>query len=456
MLILQTLLILADITLLIVAIRRLINLGSTFLTKEKYSLTRYPFHPTVLKDQTTEAICHLLYTSNLETLRKHAGPQPVWLNIIAHKPENDRQLMRQINSYLISMRNLLPDPARIEGMIALAYRQREQLLRFLLPMPVLLGIACLLFRNDEVGWTGLATGLLSAVGLTIAYFFVAENCHKRISELTGFFYSVLPRPVNGTTEDAVRTLQNELHNFRQGMAEDISRLLEANRDQLTAIEQVQREQVDAINRESGMLEKISRMDFPQIVRFNTDVLQQLKATIDNFGLFTHLSESLGALLGTMEHLTQQINTGLERTADISSIASSIQKTVERNAQLQEFLSAHTSALADRKNLINATVGGIDEALSGSLKELQRHLQEQVTSIRTITLHEQELVSDMIHKGNLRFEKLELLDGVIREMTLIRKPLQQQESALPKIIMALESTNKEIISLRAVMEKKRFF
>jgi hypothetical protein len=455
MLIFQILLILLDIAVVSLAIKRLINMRETFFSKDKYSLGRYPFHPDTLKNQSIEAICYLLYNSNFETLNKQAGPQPVWLNLMAHKAENNRQLMRQINAYLIRMHYLVPDPGWIEGMISRTFRQQEQLLRFLLPVPALLGFACFLLRNDQVGWAGLAVGLLSSAGMTIGYFFFVETCHQRIAELTDFVHGMLPRQ-EGTAADAVRNLKNELHNFRLGMAEDVSKLLTANREQLLALQQVQREQVDAINRESEMLEKISRLDFPQIVRFNTDVLNQLKTTIDNFGLFTHLSESLGALLSTMDRLTLQINTGVQRTADIGAIASAIQKTVERNTQLQEFLSSHTSVLSDRKKLIQDTVGGMDETLSRSLKELQLHLQEQVTGIRTITLHEQEVIGDMIRKGNLRFEKLDLLDGVVREMTLIRKPLEQQQSALPKLIAALESMNKEMVSLRAIMEKKRFF
>lgn len=456
MLFLQTLLILANATLVVVAIQRLITMRNTFPVKKNYSPGRYPFHADVLREQSPETICQLLYTSNFETLKKQAGPAPVWLNLVAHTPGNNRQLLRHINWYLIRMHYLLPDPGWIERMITQAYRQQEQLLRFLLPIPALLGIGCVLFRNDAVGWAGLGAGLLSAAALTLTYFFFAETCHNRISELTGFLHSMLPRPTGGTTEDVMRTLKNELHNFRQGMAEDISKLLSANREQLSAIRQVQHEQVEAINRESAMLEKISRMDFPQVVRFNTDVLQQLKATIDNFGLFTHLSESLGALLGTMDRLTQQINAGIERTADIGAIASAVQKTVERNSQLQEFLSSHTNALGDRRKLIQETVGGMDEILSRSLKDLHVHLQEQVTGIRKITLHEQEMINDVVRKGNLRFEKLELLDSIAHEMKLLRMPMQQQESALPVIISSLQSMNNELINLRSVMEKKRFF
>lgn len=420
-----------------------------------------PVNPMELTDIPLGQLLDELYRRSPDEQKSRAGNHPETLHLIGCDELQDsrvHRLMREINLYLLHTHYTCPDESRIGQMIDSHLAAGLRRLRPFLFIPTLLGIfGQLLPAGSSAGnsWC-FVFGLFSGSGLALIYLLRTDSLFLRAGSLTENLRNHLLLPVSHHLKDSVQLLRTELQQFGRKFASGIENLTSVSRQQMERICIVQEKQTQAICRETELLQEIRKMDFAQIVRFNTETLGKLKQTIDDFGLFTHLASSLGSLLQSMDNATANIEKGLRRTEQIAEIAEAVRDTVERNQQLQEFLTANMKVLADRKELVQHIIGGIDAELTSVFDQLHVHLEAKTAAIRDMVIKEQIQVEESIRAGKARFEKLERLDELVLSMTEIRHQNESSHSLFLRIAAELEKTNASLLVMNETIKKKRIF
>lgn len=379
------------------------------------------------------------------------------ISVQAPKHEARYKLFRTINTYLIRTHFVQPDMQLIAGIVDRHVRFADHLLRFLLFVPFVMGglaIAIAGRQSHSFGPWVLLIGILISVVTGIIYIIQRKQLEQRILDFHHFLVEALQVPIDSSFKDSVHQLRSELHLFSNSLTSRITELGKAHDEQIEKINTLNKEQVDAINSQTQLLAEIRKMDFPQITRFNTDVLMQMKQTTDSFGMFTQLANSLGGLLQSMDNVANGLNKGLERTEEIGSIAVEVRETVRRNNLIQEVMTKHIESFSTRTEYLKSTVGLVDNELSKALGELREHLLAQVNSIKQITLRENEVIENAVRTGNIRFEKLDRLDDLLKFFNTLYQQLDYMLRLQNELQVQQKLQLEELVKIRTVAETKK--
>ncbi|MGL5891820.1 MAG: hypothetical protein ACRC3B_18145, partial [Bacteroidia bacterium] len=290
--------------------------------------------------------------------------------------------------------------------------------------------------------------------MLVMYVARQTNLAKRSEQFHHFLLGQLQVAQGSSFTDSIQQLRSELHSFSANLQKQIDQLAGAHDGQLAKLDTVQQHQLEAIKSQTALLTEIRKMDFPQITRFNTEVLLQMKETTESFGMFTQLANSLGGLLQSMDNVATGLNKGLERTEQIGSIAAEVRETVQRNNHIQQVMTQHIESFSTRTEYLKATVGLVDNELNKALGELREHILVQVGSIKQIALHENQLIENAVRTGNARFEKLDRLDDLLTFFNTLYQQLDYMLKMQNELHAQQKKQLDELVKIRTVAETKK--
>src|SRR5690606_19644371 len=83
----------------------------------------------------------------------------------------------------------------------------------------------------------------------------------------------------------------------------------------------------------------------------------------------------------------------------------------------------------RKQILNAAVVDIDEAIRKSLEELRRHIDAQIAAIKNVTIREEELLEKLLQEDRGNLDELKKLSSISDTLNEVVTANQQQNKLL---------------------------
>jgi hypothetical protein len=415
----------------------------------------------LLEEKRPVELLKLIYARKQEEQKKAVSRDSQQLRLLNTTAPRDKfmnALFWDLNLYFIHTHFTAPDIAYIKEMVNERTNEQLQKIRLFLFMPIALGLFDIVTHSvieKESGW-GIFFGFFYGTVLSIVFVLRTNELNDRKRAMMTSIQSELLLPFSAPLKNVMLKLHDELNAFGKNFAKQVVMLGDTNREIIEKTHVIQQQQLEAITRETEQLRAIAEMDFQQIVRFNTEMLEALRKTMADFGTFAHVAADLTGLIQSMEKVTHNLNQGLSRTEKVEAVADVILETVQRNSQLQEFLTANMKVLAERKEFLGHIVGGVDVQLAAAFSELRDQIVKQVNAIKTLAIHEQLQLEGVIKNGAIKFEKLNKLDELSVTLAAIREQNEILSETLQLFGAQFEQMNRELQGMHATLRKRRFW
>ncbi|MGL5890063.1 MAG: hypothetical protein ACRC3B_09260, partial [Bacteroidia bacterium] len=333
--IIPILLLMSEIGAAVWLLNTLLPLADVLPTSGKCSISYFNIDRTQLIETSPEAVLQHIRTQSIQqqqqVLNASTEERLRLISVSGVTHEARSSLFLTINTYLIRTHFVQPDVQLIIGLVDRYLSNATHLMRFLIFVPFCLGLLAFAATGSgerSFGPWVLLIGFILTAALLVMYVTRQTNLAKRSQQFHHFLLGQLQVAQGSSFTDSIQQLRSELHSFSTNLQKQIDQLAGAHDGQLAKLDTVQQHQLEAIKSQTALLTEIRKMDFPQITRFNTDVLLKMKETTESFGMFTQLANSLGGLLQSMDNVATGLNKGLERTEQIGSIAAEVRETVQ--------------------------------------------------------------------------------------------------------------------------------
>lgn len=302
-------------------------------------------------------------------------------------------LLLAINTYLIRNRGGISDFALLKDIVERHIDAVEEDINLTLSIPLYLGlmgtmvgivislfgigeqskVADVLLKGVQMAMFVSAIGLFFTIFNSIKYRSAKAAIVANKNDLYTFIKTELLPVVNQSLAVSIESFQRGLIKFNGD--------LQANIDRLTGLFSNNFSYFEAF---SKTIEKLDNLDIAKIAKFNIAVLTQLDKSIVHLEKFTEYLGQLNSFVAFSQQLVKEVNHLLHRTEHIETIAQKIESNLSDNAKLIHFLNSHFQDLKEREELIVHAVSSVDLALDTTMRKLEKHVQERVNLIISIS------------------------------------------------------------------------
>jgi hypothetical protein len=197
-----------------------------------------------------------------------------------------------------------------------------------------------------------------------------------------------------------------------------------------------------------MIKNLEKVDIAKIAKYNIDVLGKLNESTRLFGKFNTYLGQVDTMIDSSRQLTTKLNAAMDRTEDFHLIANNIGSKLDQGQQLLDFLGSHFKELEDRKHLIQTTVVDVDNAMSEAIGQLKEHTQAKISSIRDITIKEEEVMGNMLDQIREHSEaKMKSMISISEKgEELMMQTFSENKNSLGNLAY-LESVNKNLYEMK---------
>lgn len=188
----------------------------------------------------------------------------------------------------------------------------------------------------------------------------------------------------------------------------------------------------------NLMNELKEVDVAQLAALNVNVLQELRVSTKEFSRFTQFLDQLNAFVANADKLNYTISNQLERTISIEDIARSMNGQLESNKSLMRVLQMEMGQFNDRKQMMSDAVINVDNAFSKNLDELERHIDAQIESIKSITIKEEELLEKFLKEDRGNLNELKKLGTINTGMSSLEKETKSQSDKLDRLNASIEN------------------
>lgn len=273
-----------------------------------------------------------------------------------------------------------------------------------------------------------------------------KKARKKVEKSKNDFYTFIQTELlpilNQSVSSSVFMLHSNLVRFNDDFSINVNRL-----------SGLLNKNYDAVIAQDNILQNLEKIDINEFAKANIKVLRELKGGTDElhkFGLYLNMLNS--TVDGTAK-LSQSFETLLKKVNNFEGLAEKLDSRIEESNRLVQFLNDHYGILSERGDLINDSVKKVDDVLLKSLIELQDHTQSKITSIKEITIKEEDLLTKAFADNRSNFSKLSLLSDLNDSMKEIKSNSGHQINSINTQINHLkESLDKTNIVLNEIKNR----
>lgn len=344
--------------------------------------------------------------------------------------DSDNRLLLEtveaINGYLISNKGNAADFHLIKNIVDRQVEVVDDEINQMLPVPLYLGLAATM--------VGIICGLLSLDGDVSSDTFVNSIGHllssikyamlcsliglimttclasvlyrrakaKMESQVNDFLNFIQMQLLPHLNEDAVATLLNMQANLQKfnsnfernirgfsGILEDVHKSFDA---------QVQ------------LVKQMKNMDMVKMAQFNQNVLAQLTKSMIEFEKFTTYLNQMNSFVTATTKLTDSVNAQLDRTDAIGEVVVGVRDNISKNERVMYALESFLTKI-DASKAILAASESLDTAVADSMDNMKKHVEEQVTQLRSYTSTATVELENLMTKEKGNLDHLKGLDNL---------------------------------------------
>lgn len=186
-----------------------------------------------------------------------------------------------------------------------------------------------------------------------------------------------------------------------------------------------------------ILQHLENIDITEFAKANIKILTELKSTTKDLEKFNKYMYSLNSTVDSTSKLSDSFSLLLNKVNYFEGIANKLDSRIEESNRLIDFLSDHYRELGDRSELINNSVKTVDDVLTKALVELREHTKAKISSIKEITLKEEDMMAKTFAENRSHFSKLSLLSDMNKSIDEFKMSSKEQINILNTQIKLLK-------------------
>jgi len=290
--------------------------------------------------------------------------------------------------------------------------------------------------------------------------FIFKSARVRSEKAKNSFYTFIQTrllPVlNQSVSSSIHTLEKSLIGFNNGFANNLgslSKLLTQNHDALIAQEKI--------------ISSLENININEFAKANITILQELKSGVEQLSQFNQYLNSLNYLVSGTSRLANSFEELLTRSNNFQDLAVKLDRRIEDSNKLVQFLNDHFQQLGERGTIIRESVVKVEDVMIKSLNQLEVHTQNKIESIKSITIKEEDLMTQAFAENRSHISKLSLLEELNRNMTdfksgslscmeELKHASSKNREAIKDISMLLEQLNENIGKIGLVGRMHQFW
>jgi len=196
---------------------------------------------------------------------------------------------------------------------------------------------------------------------------------------------------------------------------------------------------DAVIAQDNILQNLEKIDITEFAKANVKVLRELKTGTEDLHKFNQYLNVLNLTVDGTTKLSHSFQTLLSKVNNFEGLAEKLDSRIEESNKLVQFLNDHYGILSERGDLINDSVKKVDDVLIKSLVELQDHTNAKITSIKEITIKEEDLMTKAFADNRSHFSKLSLLTDLNQSINEIKSNSDNQINSINAQINLLKDS-----------------
>jgi hypothetical protein len=177
---------------------------------------------------------------------------------------------------------------------------------------------------------------------------------------------------------------------------------------LSVLDGLFKKNYDTLVYQSGLLDKLEKIDVNKFAKTNIDVLTRLEDSISKFDQFNSFFDKLNNSFMAATTLISKLDLAIERTNNFAELYDNLNKNVAENGKLQRFLQIHFDKLSEHAQLMNNAIADVSVTLTDSLSQLKEVAQQKIASIQQITVMQEDEISKTIDAKRTNLDHLKIL------------------------------------------------
>ncbi|MCP9769416.1 hypothetical protein EGI22_16050 [Lacihabitans sp. LS3-19] len=215
-----------------------------------------------------------------------------------------------------------------------------------------------------------------------------------------------------------------------GLNKNIEKFGESFKKDVALLEGMINKNHESLVAQQQTIKALDDTNFKKIIGFNLDVFKELRGSMDAL-------EKLSYSLKNVDNLVANSSEIVKRTQDVGNISARMGQLIDESHDLQVFLKSHFKELSDRGQIINDTVGKVDDVIGKSLNELKSHTEARIQAVKDIQLKEEDLLSSQLSNKREQEQKLKSMEAYVEEF---KKFAVEESKNQRSILQALGNNN----------------
>lgn len=394
------------------------------------------------------------------------------VTLIKSKQSNDvlDKILSSVNTYLLRNKGAVSDFNLIKDVVERNTDAVDEEINSLLPIPLYLGLMGTMI--------GIVIGLFSMPSISDANFESAIDMLiggvkiAMIASFVGLFFTVVLSGwkykgakllAEGLKNDLFTWIQTQLlpvlsQNISSSIYSLQANLLNFNdtfSTNVNSFSSLMTKILNSFDSQVNLMNELKEVDVAQLAKLNINVLQELRTSTKEFEKFNIFLNQLNSFVENAQKLNYNLNHQLDRTYAIEEIASSIGSNITVNNELIGVLQSELREVSSRKQIITEAVIDVDNILTKSFEDLNRHIDAQINAIKNITIKEEDLLEKLLKedRGNLNeLKKIgELKSSVENGNTTQNEKLEQLNKSLVKLEEAIKSNRTPNLQIPRILK-----
>ncbi|MEL6560511.1 MAG: hypothetical protein AAFQ94_20135 [Bacteroidota bacterium] len=369
------------------------------------------------------------------------------------------QIKDSINTYLSKNKGATTEISLLKNIIDRNVAKLENDINSLIPIPLylgligtMLGIVIGLFQIPSVSSVDFTEGdgidvlidgvkyamIASMVGVILTTYLsgvLLRNAKYKVeglvSDLLTFLETELLPILKEDVESNLRSLYQNLSRFNSGFNHNVERLqgiMNKNYDSLMAQERV--------------MDTLQNIDIQQIAKANIVVFKEMQQLMPNFKALNGYVGKVNNSIAASESLTNKLNGVLDRTGQVEEIARYVSSATDQSVQLNKLVETYFDGLQDRTAKFTTATVAVEDETKRTVEHFKAFVEEQIKSLREVTLKEEDLMIKAFEKNRNILDKLNELTEIRQSIrTLADRPEVSITKDVDRILETLQNIEK---------------
>lgn len=297
----------------------------------------------------------------------------------------------------------------------------------------------ILLSGVKIAMIASVSGLILTTLSSFLFFRVRRRVEHQKHDFFTFIQTRLLPILSQNTSTSIYSLQANLAKFNQDFSYNMGEFSDI-------IKEVKK----TFDSQLEVVQELKRLDIENIVKYNVEVMQQMKSSFKNLQKLSEYLENMNGFLGSTKELNLAVNQQLQTVGQISEIVKRFDSNAETISDNSAYLTSHFKNFDSREQAIKDRIADFDQNTADAVSNLQisfnKRLQEFNNKDVEISSGFEKLFED------LRKKTKEVFDDESSNITTIKKDVDQLKnvstelSALNQKVLQQDSTIRELLDI----------